>query len=50
MEKRKWKNGHKQRKTTAEAELLSPSRTLFTVNGEIECMEYLMAFIFIVQH
>lgn len=34
----------------AEFEMLSPGWALFTVNGEIECVAYLMGFVFIVQH
>lgn len=37
-------------KPAAEFEMLSPGWALFTVNGEIECVAYLMGFVFIVQH
>lgn len=43
------KNGE-EAKPAAEFEMLSPGWALFTVNGEIECVAYLMGFVFIVQH
>lgn len=48
-----WKDkngGEKPKQLAAEFEMLSPGWTLFTVNGEIECVAYLMGFVFIVQH
>ncbi len=42
-----WKEGGKP---AAEFEMLSPGWALFTVNGEIESVAYLMGFVFIVQH
>ena len=47
--KERTKNGIKA-KPTVGFEMLSLGRMLFTVNGEIECVAYLMAFVFIVQH
>lgn len=43
-------NGKKKAKPAAEFEMLSLGWALFTVNGEIECVAYLMGFVFIVQH
>lgn len=40
----------RKKKTAAAFEMLSPGRALFTVNGEIEYVAYLMGFVFIVQH
>lgn len=37
-------------KPAAEFEMLSPGWALFTVNGEIESVAYLMGSVFIVQH